>query len=165
MFGIPRVAVWLLVVASGVRAAHGAGAAEFTEFRGLLHLNGYTHHFAAPDANDNLFGPGFTWYGGRVGRFTMAWEADIFRDSGRKLSGYIGRSFTMPLHFGNVGVTGALMYHRNFATQNRLRILPVALPYWETRGTGLRLRFYYVPPIRNACDQPMAIQVLALLWR
>jgi len=137
-----------------------AGAEEVAAYRGLLHVNGYTHHFAAPGANDNLLGLGVTWYDRRAGRFSMAWEADLFRDSGRQLSGYLGRSWTLPLRIGNVGVTGALMYHRNFASRNRLSVMPVALPYWETRGRWLRMRVYYVPPVRRASDQQIAFQIL-----
>jgi hypothetical protein len=143
----------------------GAGLAEFGDSRAMLHLNGYTHHFHAPGANDNLYGLGITLPDRRAGRVTMAWEGDIFLDSGNQLSGYVGRSWTRPFGFGQIGVTGALMYHRNFLKQNKAGVLPVGLPYWETPGRNFRLRFYYVPAMRNDSDQQIAIQLLTPLRR
>src|SRR3954464_12176476 len=105
--------------------------ADDSRARGWIHLNGYTHHFAAPDANDNLFGLGATWYVQKWGKIARAWETDVFRDSGCKLSGYAGHSWTYRMHYANAGVTGALMYHRNFSKYNRWSTLPVALPYAE----------------------------------
>ena len=138
---------------------------EFTQARGWLHLNGYSHHFAAADANDQLLGFGFTHYRRRYGRVLPAWELDLFQDSARKLSTYGGHSWTVPFERFSVGATAALMYHRNFATQNQLRILPVAFPFIETRGTRLKARLYYVAPVRNASDQQIAVQIMFPLWR
>jgi hypothetical protein len=134
--------------------------AEEVRARGLLHLNGYTHHFDAPDANDNLFGLGATWYVKRWGRVARAWETDLFQDSGSKLSGYVGHSWTYRRAYVNVGVTGALMYHRNFEKQNAWRVLPVGLPYAELPLRHFSMRAYYIPPVRNHCDHQIALQVL-----
>ncbi len=138
---------------------------ELTESRGWLHLNGYTHHFDAPGANDDLYGAGFTWYTRRYGPLATAWEADVFEDSGKKLCGYVGHSWTLPLQFGSVGVTGALMYHRNFVKQTPTRVLPVALPFLETRGERVKLRVYYIPPVRSRHDQQISFQLLVPFWR
>ena len=54
----------------------------------------------------------------------------------------------------SVGVAGALMYHRNFASRNRLSLMPVALPYLETRGTRYKVRIFYVPPIFRPPSRP-----------
>jgi hypothetical protein len=144
-------------------ASIGAARAqpEFAQQRGWLHVNGYTHHFAVDDANDRLFGLGLTYYGRLHGRIIPAWEFDAFQDSAKKLSTYVGRSWTIPLRYVSVGVTGALMYHRNFSSQNRLRVLPVAFPFLETRGTRLKARLYYIAPARRASDEQIAIQ---LMW-
>jgi hypothetical protein len=133
--------------------------------RGWLHLNGYTHHFTASDCNDRLFGLGGTWYTRSRGRMLTAFEADVFQDSARKPSAYVGHSWTAPFRFGSVGVTGALMYHRNFKTQNNWRLLPVALPFAETRLGGVKVRAYYVPPLRNASDHQIALQLMVPLAR
>jgi hypothetical protein len=140
-------------------------APEFTDHRGWLHLNGYTHHFAASDANDQLFGLGFTHYRRSYGRVLPAWEFDAFQDSGRKLSAYFGHSWTFPFRHFSVGVTGAIMYHRNFKSQNKLGTLPVAFPFIETRGSRIKARLYYVAPVRNASDQQIALQLMFPLWR
>jgi hypothetical protein len=139
-------------------------APEFSQTRGWLHLNGYTHHFDAPGANDQLWGAGFTWYTRTYGAMVTAWEADVFQDSGRKLCAYAGGSLTTPTRWGNFGVTGALMYHRNFAKQTPMKILPVALPFWETRGERLKLRIYYIPPVRSRTDQQISFQLLVPFW-
>lgn len=137
--------------------------AELSEVRTWIHLNGYTHHFAASDANNRLFGLGFTHYDRNYGRVRAAWEGDLFQDSACKPSGYLGRSWTFPVPFVSLGVTGAVMYHRNFAAQNRYRLLPVALPFLETRGGRLKVRAYYVPPVRRASDEQIALQLM-LPW-
>jgi hypothetical protein len=165
MVGVIRVVSSVIATVALANAVCGAGMPELAASHTMLHLNGYTHHFHAPGANDNLFGLGFTQYDRRAGRVTMAWEADIFLDSGNQLSGYAGRSWTMPLRFGKIGVTAAIMYHRNFLKQNNAGILPVGLPYWETPGSGARLRFYYIPAMRNASDHQIAIQLLTPLRR
>jgi len=134
---------------------------EFTAHRGWVHLNGYSHHFAAADANDQLLGLGYTHYRQRYGRVIRAWELDVFQDSARKFSGYVGHSWTVPFKHFSAGVTGAVMYHRNFAAQNKLKTLPVAFPFLETRGTRLKARLYYVAPVRRASDQQIALQ---LMW-
>lgn len=142
------------------------GTPELTDTRGWLHLNGYTHHFDAPGANDNIFGVGFTWYDRRHGSPLAAWEGDVFRDSGRKLSAYVGRSWTFPLgdRIG-AGLSAAVMYHHNFARQNRWRVLPVGFPFLEARSGSLKLRAYYVPPFRSRHDQQIAFQVHMPVWR
>jgi hypothetical protein len=134
---------------------------EFTEHRGWLHLNGYSHHFAADDANDRLLGIGYTHYYHRYGRVIRAWEFDAFQDSGKKFSSYLGHSWTFPFKYFSAGITGAVMHHRNFAAQNRLKLLPVAFPFLETRGTLLKARLYYVAPVRRASDHQIALQ---LMW-
>jgi hypothetical protein len=136
-------------------------AAEAERSRGYIHLNGYTHHFAAPGTNATIFGTGVTWYTRSWTRLQTAWEADVYQDSAYKLSGYAGHSWTVPLRFGSVGATGALMYHRNFAKQSPLRILPVALPFVETTVfRGAKIRAYYIPPVRNRCDEQIAFQLM-----
>ena len=140
--------------------AQGAGI-EPQRWRGYVHANGYTHHFAAPDANDELFGTGVTWYTRKWGRVQTAWEADVFRDSACELCGYAGYSATLPFRFASIGATGAIMYHRNFVAQNPYRILPVALPFAETTiFRGAKLRAYYVPPVRSRRDEQIALQIL-----
>lgn len=143
----------------------GSSAAEspFEWPAAFLHLNGYTQHFAAPGANNRLYGLGATWHIRRAGRLRTAWETDAFRDSGRKLSMYAGHSWTLPLAVGNVGVTGALMYHRNFRAQNRWGVLPVALPFAEAALSRGVLRVYYIPPVRNRCDHQVSLQFLVPL--
>lgn len=133
---------------------------EFSEARGWLHLNGYSHHFAVRDANDQLLGVGYTHYRRRYGRIIPAWEFDAFQDSGKKFSAYVGHSWTFPFQYFSAGLTGAIMYHRNFAAQNRMNTLPVAFPFLETRGARLKARLYYVPPVRRASDQQIALQFM-----
>jgi hypothetical protein len=128
--------------------------------RGWLHLNGYTQHFAAPDANNQLYGAGVTWFHEKWGRIVQAWEADAFQDSGRKLSAYAGHSWIYREEYWHAGITAALMYHRNFAAQNRWRVLPVALPFVELPLRRISLRAYYIPPVRSASDQQIAVQIL-----
>jgi hypothetical protein len=136
-------------------------AAEAQRWRGYAHLNGYTHHFSAPGTNANIFGTGVTWYTRSWSRFQTAWESDLYQDSAYKLSGYVGHSWTMPLRFGSVGATGALMYHRNFEKQSPAGILPVVLPFAETTVyRGAKLRAYYIPPVRHKCDHQIAFQVM-----
>jgi hypothetical protein len=152
----PWLALALWVLCPLARAAP-----ELERWRGYLHLDGYTYHFAAPGTNDKLFGAGVTWYTQKWARFQTAWEADLFQDSAYKLSGYAGRSFTFPMRLGGLGATGAVMYHRNFATQNRYRVLPVVLPFAETTiFRQAKIRAYYIPPVRNRCDEQIAVQLL-----
>lgn len=139
--------------------------AEFTAHRGWLHLNGYSHHFAVDDANDQLLGVGYTLYRRRHGRVIRAWEVDAFQDSGKKFSAYVGHSWTFPFKYFSAGLTGAIMYHRNFAAQNRLSTLPVAFPFLETRGVRWKARLYYVAPARRASDQQIALQFMLPLQR
>jgi hypothetical protein len=138
-----------------------ASAAEAQRWRGYVHLNGYSHHFAAPGTNANILGTGVTWYTRSWGRVQTAWEADVFQDSAWKLSGYAGHSWTMPFRLGSVGATGALMYHRNFEKQCPVGVLPVILPFAETTVfRNAKLRAYYIPPLRNKCDEQVAFQLL-----
>jgi hypothetical protein len=125
-----------------------------------IHLNGYAHHMAAKDANDNLLGLGFTYYTRTSGRVLTAWEADGFEDSGKQFAGYAGYSWTVPTRIVSFGLTAAVMYHRNFKAQNDLGVLPVAFPYLETRGKFVKLRVYYVAPVRKASDEQVAAQLL-----
>jgi hypothetical protein len=156
-----RVLALLILSFVGAEAA----AQGQPEPRRWLHLNGYTHHFSAkPDANDNLLGIGLTWGERRNGRLAAAWETDLFRDSGRKLSAYLGQSLTYRFNHFSVGVTGAIMHHQNFEKYNRWGVLPVGLPFLETRGQRLKFRAYYIPPLRSASDNQIAIQLLAA-WR
>jgi hypothetical protein len=156
-----------LVCCCALLLATIAGAAtQADEARGWLHLDGYTWHFDAPGANSRIFGLGATWYVRRFGRPATAWEADIFQDSACKPSGYVGRSWTFRLPLvGRVGATGALMYHRNFAAQNRWRVLPVVLPFWELNLRTAKLRAYYIPPVRSRHDEQVAVQLMLPLWR
>lgn len=161
-----RLLIWIFACAAAVATAGAASAPEFAADRGWLHLNGYSHHFAAPDANNKILGLGYTWYVRRYGARAVAWEADAFQDSAKKFSGYVGRSWTFRLgELGGVGVTGALMYHRNFKKQTSLGVLPVALPYLELRGRAMKLRAYYIPPVRDPNDHQIALQVMLPVWR
>jgi hypothetical protein len=140
--------------------ANGASV-ESERWRGFVHVNGYTYHFAAPNANAKLFGTGVTWYTRTWGRFQTAWEADVFQDSACKISGYAGHSWTMPFRLGSVGATGALMYHRNFSKLNTCRVLPVALPFVETTVfRQAKVRAYYIPAVRKRQDEQIAVQIL-----
>src|SRR5436305_11972147 len=106
------VRTWLtLLVFSAVLAR---AVPEFAAGKTWLHLDGYTYHFAAPGANNLLFGLGFTHYDTTYGRVIPAWGADVFRDFGCKPSAYVGRSWTIPLERVAGGLTAAVMYHRNF---------------------------------------------------
>ena len=156
---MPRLFLLLIIACSELPAA------EFTRTRGWLHANGYSRHFSADDANDRLLGLGFTYYTGRRGTWHTAWEGDVFRDSGRKVAGYVGYAWTRPTNWVSFGVTAALMHHRNFAAHNSLRILPVALPFLETRGERIKARIYYIPPIRRPSDHQVAVQLLLPLLR
>lgn len=157
---LPRIALLFLGCVALAQAAP-----ELTQTRGWLHLNGYTVHFDAPDANDQLWGAGFTWYTRRYGTTAFAWEGDVFQDSARKLCAYGGASWTFATRFGHPGLTAALMYHRNFAKQNHACVLPVALPFWEIGGERAKLRVYYIPPVRSRHDQQISFQLLVPFWR
>ena len=134
--------------------------ADELQARGWLHLDGYTHHFSATDANENLFGLGYTGYFETRGKLARAWETDIFRDSGSHLSAYVGHSWTYRTNALNAGVTGALMYHRNFAKYDRWCLLPVALPFVELPLRKFSVRAYYIPPVRSRTDNQIALQVM-----
>lgn len=150
----------------GLAFATRLGAqAEFTRHHGWIHLNGYSHHFAADDANDQLLGLGYTHYRRRYGPVIPAWEFDVFQDSGKKLSTYVGHSWTVPFKHLSAGVTAAVMYHRNFAAHNRLSTAPVAFPFLESRSERLKVRVYYIPPVRRASDQQIAVQILWAIRR
>jgi hypothetical protein len=158
---------WLVLLGLlGLMSSYGrADEREFSAGHAWLHVNGYTHHFDAPGTNSNLWGTGITWYDQRYGPIVTAWEADAFADSACKLSAYAGRSWIRPTNLGGFGITGALMYHRNFVTQNRWRVLPVGLPFWQSRGNAYQLRVYYIPPVRSRCDQQLALQLMLPLSR
>ena len=151
---------WIRVLLTCATLGVARGAPEFATTRTWLHLNGYSHHFNAPDAQPFLWGIGVTHYTQMSGPVARSWEADMFRDSAGKPSGYVGHTWTVPTGFLSLGVTGAVMYHRNFKAQNRAGVLPVLLPFAETRGSKLKFRIYYVPPVRKASDQQLAVQVL-----
>lgn len=138
----------------------GLGQETFTDRPVWVHLNGYAHHMSAKDANDNLFGLGLTYYTRTSGKFLTAWEGDAFQDSGKQLAAYAGYSWTVPTRIVSFGLTAAVMYHRNFKAQNDLGVLPVAFPFLETRGRHLKLRVYYVAPVRKASDEQFAAQVM-----
>lgn len=148
----------LLVVACACRAA------DVIEPRGWLHLNGYSYHLIAKDCNSFLYGTGLTWYTRYTDSLHTAWEADVFADSARKPAAYVGYSVGLPLRWLTVGATGAIMYHRNFVAEDRFRILPVAVPFVEFGTRKVKLRVYYVPPVRRASDEQVCIQVLLPLW-
>jgi hypothetical protein len=144
-------------------ALGSAQCSEFTDDPTWVHLNGYTRHFSATDCNDSLFGVGLTKYTRLDRTLITAWEADAFQDSARQLSAYVGYSWTAPTRWVSVGLTVAVMYHRNFLAEDSLGVLPVAFPYLETRGRGLKLRVYYVAPVRRASDEQVAVQLM-LPW-
>lgn len=87
----------LFFLIAGLGAASARAGSEFATDRGWLHFNGYSHHFAADDANDRLLGIGY--------------------------------------------------------------------PFVETRGTRLKVRAYYIPPVRRASDEQLAIQLVWALRR
>ncbi|HVZ65984.1 MAG TPA: hypothetical protein VG936_15565 [Lacunisphaera sp.] len=128
--------------------------------RGWLHLNGYTDHFDAPNANDELYGLGFTWYTKSAGHTERAWEGDVFRDSGNKLSAYAGHSWIYATRHWKAGLLAGLMYHRNFIKEDRWCLLPIALPFMELPLRAFSIRAYYVPPVRSRHDHQIAFQLL-----
>lgn len=128
-----------------------------------FHLNGYTQHFDAPNTNSALFGVGFTWYQKPYHRILNGWEGDVFQDSARKPSGYLGYSGTIPFRIIGVGATVAIMYHRNFIDEDRWRILPVVLPFLEKGGEFFKVRLYYIPPVRRRYDQQVSLQLMTAL--
>jgi hypothetical protein len=140
--------------------------AEDAHSRAWIHVNGYTHHFTARDANSHVFGTGVTWHRTRRGATRPAWEADVFQDSARKLSAYAGHSWTRPISRARIGATAALMYHRNFRAHTGAGVLPVVLPFVEVRPAAeLKLRIYYIPPVRARDDHQMAVQLAVPLSR
>jgi hypothetical protein len=153
--------IWLLLVSAPFCPARGE--TEFTSTQTWIHLDGYTHHFCAPGANPYLFGFGVTRYTRTYGPVLHSWEADVFRDSACKPSAYAGYAWTVPTSYFSFGGTAAVMYHRNFKSQDRFRILPVFLPFAETRGERLKFRLYYLPPVRRASDEQIAVQLM-LPW-
>lgn len=142
-----------------------AAAAVREAPRAWLHVDGYSHHFEAGDANSELFGLGLTWQRRTTGSMTTSWEADVFRDSGCELSAYLGHSWAWTLGRVRLGATGAVMYHRNFSDYNGLNVMPVVLPFLEVPLRPVKLRVYYVPPVRRASDHQVAIQLLIPLRR
>ena len=156
-----RVLRWLVGLAASVVAAKAAD-----EPAAWLHLNGYSLHFHAPDANPYLLGAGLSVPAKPWGGFQASWVADAFQDSGRKFSAYAGQAVTLPLGRGfDAGLTGALMYHHNFARHNRLSLLPVVLPFVDYRVGSWKLRTYYVPPVRSVSDHQVAAQLMIPLGR
>lgn len=128
-----------------------------------LHLNGYSHHFAAPDANSKLWGVGFSSRTRSDGTLLWSWEGDVFSDSACKPSAYVGKAAAVRMGPSLLGVTGAAMYHRNFRAENRLRVLPVAFPFWEIGSKTMRTRIYYVPGLRRRTDEQIAVQFMLSL--
>lgn len=129
-----------------------------------LHLNGHTTHFSGTARNENLFGLGASWITTHEGRRRAAWEADAFEDSSCHLAAYVGRSWRYRLDGCEVGLLGALMYHRNFARQTRLRTLPILLPFVEF-GSVVRVRACYVPRLRDRRDEQITLQLPVPLGR
>lgn len=97
------------------------GQSEFTEARGWFHINGYSHHFAAEDCNDQLLGFGFTHYRRRYGPMIQPGTSMPSRTLPCELSAYAGHSWTVPTKHLSFGVTDALMCHRSFTAHNELR--------------------------------------------
>ena len=150
---------FLRAVAGLTLTAGLAGAAETP--KAWLHLSGYSVHFHAPDANPYLLGLGLSLPAKPWGAWRTTWVLNAFEDSDRKLSVFVGRALT--LRCGSrvdLGVTAALMYHRNFARQNQLRLLPVALPFVDCDLGRWTLRTYYVPPLRSPTDHQVAVQLM-----
>jgi len=144
-----------MFLATGVSAQ-----VEDLQPRGWLHLNGYTHHFDAPGANDELYGLGFTWYTQTTGNIERAWEADVFRDSACKPSAYAGHSWIYATRHWKAGLLAGLMYHRNFIKEDRWCLMPIALPFLELPLRAFSIRAYYVPPVRSRSDNQIAFQIL-----
>lgn len=161
MAATPRPGFFPALLFLGLLILPWRTAAGAEEGGGWVHLNGYSHHLNAANANGHLWGLGFTWPVKPYGSPATAWEGDVFRDSGRKLSAYVGHSWTWPLgRFAGVGITGAIMHHRNFAKYNAASLMPVGLPYLETKGRALRWRVYYIPPVRSPSDRQVAVQLM-----
>lgn len=140
----------------------GSADEKFDRSHVWLHFDGLTYHFDAPGANSLLWGSGLTWYHKSSLPMLTAWEGDAFEDSERHLAAYLGHSWAIPFKYFNFGATAALMYHHDFASQNKYLTLPVVIPFLETHGRSLKLRIYYVPPVRNPTDQQVAAQLLLL---
>ncbi|MEO5958861.1 MAG: hypothetical protein ABIZ49_03105, partial [Opitutaceae bacterium] len=62
-----------IVLLAPPTSAHAQEEKERIRAQGWLHLNGYSHHFAAPDANARLLGTGVTWYRTNWGPVLRAW--------------------------------------------------------------------------------------------
>lgn len=159
---MPRLLSLLVLVVSFALPVRAAGPAPA---RLWLHLNGYTYHFVAQDCNSWLLGSGLTWYTHDSDRLRTAWEADAFEDSARKLAAYAGYSVVLPFRWVGFGATGAIMYHRNFVAEDRLRILPVVIPFLEFGQSKWKLRVYYVPGVRRRTDEQVSVQLLIPLWK
>lgn len=160
---MPRSILRLLWL--GLIVSRSFGQQAETPARGWIHVNGYTYHMVAHDANSELYGIGLTWYTHVTERYQTAWEADVFSDSAKKPSMYVGYSLAAPFKYIALGATGAIMYHRNFEKENSLRILPVVLPFAEIGKNHVRVRIYYVPPVRRRTDEQIAIQLLLPIWK
>ncbi len=155
---------WLPLAVAFLFAA--SSRAEITDTdRGWIHVDGYTYHMIARHCNDLLLGTGVTWYTRYTDSVHLAWEGDVFADSAKKLSAYVGYSAAFAYRGVSLGATGAIMYHRNFVAENRFRTLPVAFPFLETGTHKFKIRVYYVPPVRRASDEQVAVQLLLPWWK
>lgn len=164
---VSSVVRWLIPLCAllPLIAAHSHAQQVENEPTTWLHLNGYSYHLVAKDCNSFLYGAGLTLYSRDTGRYRTAWEGDVFADSARKLSIYGGYSAVWKFGVLNAGATAAIMYHRNFHRENRFGILPVALPFVETGVRRVKVRIYYIPPVRRASDEQIAVQLMVGLGK
>lgn len=130
-----------------------------------LHLNGYSIHLHKPSAsgkrpNDLLLGLGGAMEIETDGPWIWEIAADAFVDSRDELSAVLGPAFHYPVndHFSAGGAV-FLMYKQAFQDDYGFPILPVPLPFAEIGNEKVRLRTYYVPPVRRPGDHQVVFQV------
>lgn len=131
----------------------------------FLHLNGYSIHFdkrPAPgkSVNDHLFGLGGSVEFDTHGPLIWGIAGDVFWDSREEVSAVLGPSCHYPFN-DHVSVGGAafLMYKTAFQRDYGFPILPVPLPFAEIGTERIRLRTYYIPPVRRPTDHQVVFQL------
>lgn len=129
----------------------------------FLHLNGYAVHFNGnEDENNFLIGTGFTYNWRHFQKFDIlaSIEVDVFKDSNEKISALAGISFVKNLGLASVGLNAHIMYKDSFIDDAGTPILPLVLPFVELGQGSIRLRMFYIPPIRTANDHQVDFQLL-----
>ena len=124
------------------------------------------HFDASSSVNDKLWGFGVMWDIKRLdfADLILAFEADVYRDSQRRLAFAIGGSVRKEIGPISLGLAPNLMFKENLHEQspvNKLPFLPVVLPFVQVDYfSRARLRMYYIPPIRSPSDHLVAFQML-----